>query len=70
MAALEGFWRDMGWLMLLGLLVVVLYIIVQIYFMSRDGQSLGKKIMGIRVLKQTDEIRVCRCGPDARGAII
>lgn len=51
MAALEGFWQDMGWLMLLGLLVVVLYIIVQIYFMSRDGQSLGKKIMGICVLK-------------------
>lgn len=51
MAALEGFWQDMGWLMLLGLLVVVLYGIVQIYFMSRDGQSLGKKIMGIRVLK-------------------
>lgn len=51
MAALEGFWQDMGWLMLLGLLVVALYGIVQIYFMSRDGQSLGKKIMGIRVLK-------------------
>ena len=36
----------MGWLM--GVLV---YGIVQIFYMSRDGQSLGKKVLGIRVLK-------------------
>ncbi|WP_416191397.1 RDD family protein [Neisseria sp. CCUG12390] len=41
---------DMTWLMT-GIVVLVVYGAVQIYFMSRDGQSLGKKILGIRVLK-------------------
>ena len=50
-AGLERFFQDVAWLVLVGLLVLLLYGIVQIYFMSRDGQSLGKKIMGIRVLK-------------------
>lgn len=36
---------------LVGIGVLVAYGIVQIYFMSRDGQSLGKKVLGIRVLK-------------------
>ncbi|WP_422109464.1 RDD family protein [Achromobacter xylosoxidans] len=31
--------------------VYLVFGIVQLYYMSRDGQSLGKKIMGIRVLK-------------------
>lgn len=34
-----------------GLVGILVYIVVQIYYMSRDGQSLGKKIMRIRVLK-------------------
>ena len=33
------------------LAVYLVFGIVQLYYMSRDGQSLGKKIMGIRVLK-------------------
>ncbi|PSJ79704.1 RDD family protein [Neisseria iguanae] len=41
---------NMTWLMI-GIAVLVAYGAVQIYFMSRDGQSLGKKILGIRVLK-------------------
>lgn len=36
-----------------GLAALTLYCIIQIYYMSRDGQSIGKKIMRIRVL-QTD----------------
>lgn len=38
------------WLMI-GFAVLAAYCLVQLYFMSRDGQSLGKKILGIRVLK-------------------
>ena len=34
-----------------GLAGILAYTVVQIYYMSRDGQSLGKKIMRIRVLK-------------------
>ncbi len=34
-----------------GLAGILVYTVVQIYYMSRDGQSLGKKIMRIRVLK-------------------
>lgn len=34
-----------------GLVGILVYTVVQIYYMSRDGQSLGKKIMRIRVLK-------------------
>lgn len=34
-----------------GALVYLVFGIVQIYFMSRDGQSLGKKALKIRVLK-------------------
>lgn len=34
-----------------GLAGILAYTVVQIYYMSRDGQSLGKKIMKIRVLK-------------------
>lgn len=33
------------------LLLILVYGIVQVYYMSRDGQSLGKKMLGIRVLK-------------------
>lgn len=40
----------MGWLMG-GFLLMLVYGIVQIFYMSRDGQSLGKKVLGIRVLK-------------------
>ncbi|UTG71602.1 RDD family protein [Neisseria subflava] len=35
----------------ISLAVYLVFGIVQLYYMSRDGQSLGKKIMGIRVLK-------------------
>lgn len=35
----------------IGLAGILVYTVVQIYYMSRDGQSLGKKIMRIRVLK-------------------
>ncbi|MCP1660305.1 RDD family protein [Neisseria perflava] len=38
-------------LLLGGSLLILVYGIAQIFYMSRDGQSLGKKIMGIRVLK-------------------
>ncbi|WP_373754017.1 RDD family protein [Neisseria weixii] len=41
---------NMTWLMI-GIAVLVVYGAVQIYFMSKDGQSLGKKMLGIRVLK-------------------
>ncbi|WP_165008632.1 RDD family protein [Neisseria yangbaofengii] len=41
---------NMTWLMI-GIAVLVIYGAVQIYFMSKDGQSLGKKMLGIRVLK-------------------
>ena len=41
---------DTTWLMI-GLAVLAVYCVMQLYFMSRDGQSLGKKILGIRVLK-------------------
>lgn len=34
-----------------GLAGILAYTVIQIYYMSRDGQSLGKKIMKIRVLK-------------------
>ncbi|CBN86485.1 TPA: RDD family protein [Neisseria lactamica] len=34
-----------------GLAGILAYTVIQIYYMSRDGQSLGKKIMRIRVLK-------------------
>ncbi|HFB2680362.1 TPA: RDD family protein [Neisseria gonorrhoeae] len=34
-----------------GLVGILAYTVIQIYYMSRDGQSLGKKIMRIRVLK-------------------
>ncbi len=34
-----------------GLAGILVYTVVQIYYMSRDGQSLGKKIVRIRVLK-------------------
>ncbi|HGN6337561.1 TPA: RDD family protein [Neisseria gonorrhoeae] len=34
-----------------GLTGILAYTVIQIYYMSRDGQSLGKKIMRIRVLK-------------------
>ncbi len=34
-----------------GLAGILVYTVVQVYYMSRDGQSLGKKIMRIRVLK-------------------
>ena len=35
----------------ISLAVYLVFGIFQLYYMSRDGQSLGKKIMGIRVLK-------------------
>lgn len=35
----------------IGTILFLIYGVAQIFFMSRDGQSLGKKIMGIRVLK-------------------
>lgn len=41
---------DTTWLMI-GLAVLAVYCVIQLYFMSRDGQSLGKKVLGIRVLK-------------------
>lgn len=34
-----------------GLAGILAYTVIQIYYMSRDGQSLGKKIRRIRVLK-------------------
>lgn len=37
-----------------GLAGILAYTVIQIYYMSRDGQSLGKKIMRIRVLKTDD----------------
>ena len=43
LAGMASFW--------IGLVAILVYSVVQIYYMSRDGQSLGKKIMKIRVLK-------------------
>ena len=37
--------------LLISLAAYLVFGIFQLYYMSRDGQSLGKKIMGIRVLK-------------------
>ncbi|OSI07941.1 membrane protein [Neisseria animaloris] len=34
-----------------GLLVLLAYVVIQIWYMSRDGQSLGKKVLNIRLLK-------------------
>ncbi len=42
---------DMAQMLGLSTIVYLIVGIVQLYYMSRYGQSLGKKIMGIRVLK-------------------
>ncbi|UOO82311.1 RDD family protein [Uruburuella testudinis] len=41
---------SMPWL-LAGALVILVYTVWQLWWMSRDGQSIGKKIMGIRVVR-------------------
>lgn len=40
---------SMAWLGVLGALLILL--VVQVYLMSKYGQSIGKKVMGIRVLR-------------------
>ncbi|MDO4432986.1 MAG: RDD family protein [Alysiella sp.] len=46
----------LGWfshpLFWLGLLILLIYGIVQCVFMSRDGQSIGKKLLNLKVIKQ------------------
>lgn len=40
---------------LLGVLVLVIYTIIQCYLMSRDGQSLGKKMLDLKVIKENGD---------------
>lgn len=40
---------------LLGLLILLVYTIAQCYYMSRDGQSFGKKLLNLKVIKQNGE---------------
>lgn len=40
---------------LLGLLVLIVFGIVQCYYMSRDGQSIGKKLLNIKVIKENGD---------------
>ncbi|MDO1509740.1 MULTISPECIES: RDD family protein [unclassified Neisseria] len=44
--------ENINWMWMLGgLLVLLVYVVIQAWYMSRDGQSLGKKILNIRLLK-------------------
>lgn len=40
---------------LLGLLVCLVYTVFQCYYMSRDGQSFGKKLLDLKVVKQNGD---------------
>lgn len=55
-AALNTESSDSGTITLgIALLVLLVYTFVQCFFMSRDGQSIGKKIMGIKVIRSNGE---------------
>lgn len=53
-----------NWTWLIGFLILLVYALLQIRIMSRDGQSFGKKIMKIRLLT-TDGTN-----PGFRGAVL
>lgn len=40
---------------LLGLLILLVYAIAQCYYMSRDGQSFGKKLLNLKVIKENGD---------------
>lgn len=52
--ALLGQWLTNNWF-LFGLLLFIIYGITQCYYMSRDGQSFGKKLLNLKVIKQNGE---------------
>lgn len=47
-------WLTNNWF-LLGLLILIIYGIAQCYCMSRNGQSFGKKLLNLKVIKQNGE---------------
>ncbi|QEY25215.1 RDD family protein [Neisseria zalophi] len=63
-ADLSNIGEAFSWTWLIGFLILLVYALLQIRIMSRDGQSFGKKIMKIRLLT-TDGTN-----PGFRGAVL